>query len=190
MEINFLVPDNSNILIRLANLNDITSITTFYKETVRNINAKDYTPEQIEVWANGALNTSRWQKAIAEQYFIVAEIQNNTPFPQGSIPNPDKAVQQKAQEGDFQIAGFSSIAKDGYLDFMYVHKDHQRAGVASALLNEIEKKAKEQNNSEIYSHVSKTAKGFFEKMGYEYKEDLRDIYKGVLFINALMVKKI
>jgi putative acetyltransferase len=73
---------------------------------------------------------------------------------------------------------------------LYVHKDRQRIGVGAALLNEIERKALEQGNHEIYSHVSRTAKGLFEKHGYIHKEDLRDIYKGVLFINALMLKKL
>lgn len=100
---------------------------------------------------------------------------------------PDPSLKK---EGSNIVAGFSSLAKDGYLDFMYVSKDFQRCGVASKMLAAIEQKAKEQKNPEIYSHVSKTAKGFFQKMGYEYKEDISDLYKGELFINALMVKKL
>ena len=150
--------------IRKATLSDIDSIISLYRETVRNINAKDYTPEQIEVWSDTTGKNTRWLKAIEEQYFVLAEVEND-------------------------LAGFSSIAKDGYLDFMYVSKDHQRMGVATALLDEIERKAKEQNNAEIYSHVSITARGFFEKMGYTHVRDLNDPYKGVVFINALMVKK-
>ena len=153
------------IKLRTAVFEDIPAIVEMYRGTVHTVNAKDYTPAQIKVWADGAVNYPRWEKAIKEQYFVMAEI------------------------GD-KLAGFSSIAKDGYLDFLYVSRDYQRCGVASLLLYEIERKAGEQNNPEIYSHVSKTAKGFFQKMGYEHKEDLRDMYKGELFINALMVKKL
>ena len=154
-----------NITIRNAKLSDIDNIISLYQGTVRNVNVKDYSPEQIDVWAGGADNRQRWESAINEQYFVQAEIGG-------------------------ELAGFSSIAEDGYLDFMYVHKDFQRCGAATALLHEIERKAIEQNNKEIYSHVSKTAKGFFEKMGYEHIKDLNDPYKGVIFINALMVKKL
>jgi putative acetyltransferase len=153
------------ITIRLALPGDTDQICRLYYDTVRNVNVKDYTPEQIEVWSNGGLNADNWIRKINEQYFILAEISG-------------------------ELAGISSIAPDGYLDYMYVHKDFQRCGVARALLGEIERKALEQKNAEIYSHVSKTAKGFFEKMGYTHKEDLRDMYKGVLFVNALMVKKL
>lgn len=156
---------DNQIELRTAVFDDIPAIVEMYRGTVHSVNAADYTPAQIKVWADGAVNFPRWEKAINEQYFVLAEI-------------------------DGKLAGFSSIAKDGYLDFMYVSKDHQRCGVASMLLNEIERKAVEQRNPQIYSHVSKTARGFFQKMGYEHKEDIRDLYKGELFINALMVKKL
>ncbi len=76
-----------------------------------------------------------------EQYFVVAEIKH-------------------------KIVGFSSLAKDGYLDFMFVDKETQGQGVASALLSVIERKATEQNNDLIYSDVSLTAKVFFESKGF------------------------
>ena len=37
-----------------------------------------------------------------------------------------------------ELTGFSSIEKNGYLDYMYVHKDHQGKGIAKNLLEEIE----------------------------------------------------
>ncbi len=153
------------IILRTATEDDIPAIIELYQGTVRTINAPDYTPEQIDVWASGAEDLKRWSDTVHKQYFVIAEIGKS-------------------------IAGFSSITPEGYLDFLYVHKDRQRMGVGSALLNEIERKALKQGNHEIYSHVSRTAKGLFEKHGYIHKEDLRDMYKGMLFINALMVKKL
>lgn len=41
---------------------------------------------------------------------------------------------------DGKIAGFSSLRDGDYLDFMYVHKDCQRMGVAETLLKAIEQK--------------------------------------------------
>jgi len=157
--------NNHIIQLRTAVFDDIPAIVEMYRATVHSVNTKDYSPAQIKVWADGAVNYPRWEKAIKEQYFVLAEI-------------------------DGKLAGFSSIAKDGYLDFMYVSKDYQRCGIALTLLKEIEHKALEQKNPEIYSHVSKTARGFFLNMGYEHKEDIQDLYKGELFINALMVKKL
>ena len=155
----------NDITLRRAGEDDIPAITRLYNDTVRNVNARDYTPQQIDVWASSAQNTSRWQAAVKEQYFILAEISG-------------------------KLAGFSSITPDGYLDFMYVSKDFQRCGVASALLNEIERKAREQNNSLIYAHVSATARGFFEKNGYTVREVVEDHFRGVVFMNNVMEKRI
>lgn len=175
------------IKMRTAVFDDIPNIVEMYRQTVKNVNAKDYTREQIKVWADGAVNFPRWEAAIKEQFFVLAET-FNTPLPLVKAKGLTSSL--PSREGNLFLAGFSSIAKDGYLDFMYVSKDYQRCGVATSLLNEIELKARKQNNPEIYSHVSKTAKGFFLKMGYVHKEDISDLYKGELFINALMIKKL
>jgi putative acetyltransferase len=151
------------ITLRTATFEDIPAIKELYSSTVRTVNAPDYTPEQIDVWARGSEGSDRLKDAVAAQYFVLAEIEG-------------------------ELAGFCTICKDGYLDFLYVSKDHQRFGVAQTMLEEIEKKARQQANWKIYSHVSKTAKGFFIKNGYKHEKDLQDIYKGVEFINALMVK--
>ena len=151
------------ITIHRAVEDDVSQITQLYNDTVRNINARDYTPQQIDVWASSAQNTTRWQAAVKEQYFILAEISG-------------------------KLAGFSSITPDGYLDFMYVSKDFQRCGAASALLDEIENKARDQNNHLIYAHVSATARGFFEKNGYIVREIVEDHFGGVVFMNNVMEK--
>ena len=156
----------NKIFIRRADGNDLSAIRELFRRTIQVINSNDYTKEQVEVWSAGADNTKRWGESIENQYFIVAEI-------------------------DGVVTGFSSITTEGYLDFMYVHKNYQRVGVASALLDEIERKAIEQMNAEIFSHVSKTAKGFFEKMGFVCREVVKDkALNGVIFENSVMVKKI
>lgn len=153
------------ITLRTANSADIPAIGKMYAETVQNVNKADYSPEQIKVWSASGYESERWEKRIAEQYFILAEING-------------------------ELAGFGSIDPGGYLDFMYVSKDHQRMGVAKTILDEIERKAAEQNSPHIYSHVSKTAFGFFEKYGYQKIRELNDPYKGVVFINNLMIKEL
>ncbi|TCO08463.1 GNAT family N-acetyltransferase [Natronoflexus pectinivorans] len=131
----------NDITIREALERDVGQITQLFFDTIQYINAKDYAKEDIDDWSSWKWDTDKWLEKIQEQYFILAEINN-------------------------QIVGFSSLAEDGYLDFMYVHKDYQGQGVASALLHEIEKKSIEQSNDFIYSDVSITAKRFFECKGF------------------------
>ena len=64
------------------------------------------------------------------------------------------------------LIGFSSMNKNGYLHSMFVHKDWQGKGVATQLLYEVEKIARQYEVKEITSDVSKTARPFFEHKGY------------------------
>lgn len=152
-----------NFFIREAKQGDLEQIQQLYHDTVIAINSKDYKEEQIKVWSDISAGSHSFSKKIIEQNFYVADFKNT-------------------------VIGFGSITDVGYLDYMYVHKDFQRAGVAKKLLQQIEKTAGELNVERIYSHVSITAKGFFEKHGYSKEGDLYDKYKGVEFINSLMVK--
>lgn len=58
------------------------------------------------------------------------------------------------------ITGFGDITTDGYLNMLYIHKNYQRQGIATAICNELEKSI---NVNKISVHASITAKGFFEK---------------------------
>ncbi|PIF06058.1 MAG: hypothetical protein CSA36_03630, partial [Draconibacterium sp.] len=114
-------------------ISDVERITQLFYDTIQNINIRDYSQEEVDDWSSWRADIDKWLEKMQEQYFVVAEIHN-------------------------KIVGFASLAQDGYLDLMYVDKDSQRQGVASALLAEIEKKAIKQNNDLIYSDVSITAK--------------------------------
>ena len=153
----------SEINIRRAEEKDVDDLRFLYRDTVIYINSADYTSEEIKAWSDTSKNTAGLKRKISEQYFIVAEI-------------------------DKIITGFSSIANDGYLDFIYVHKDYQRKGVAIALLNEIESQAKISDIEKIYSHVSKTAGPFFEKYGYIKKGEIINKVNNIEFVNSVMVK--
>ncbi|MGF6907889.1 GNAT family N-acetyltransferase [Fusobacterium sp. PH5-44] len=154
-----------NIRIRRANENDIFNISELFYETIRNINIKDYNDVQVKAWTLRAYDEDKWKKKIESQYFIVA-ILNNI------------------------MVGFASIDESGYLDYMFVHKDFQRVGIAKKLLNDIEEKAKNEEYGVIYSHVSKTAKDFFISNGYVIELMQKVLISNVELINYKMVKKL
>ena len=81
---------------------------------------------------------------------------------------------------------FSFVADDdGYLDRLFVHKDHQRRGAASALCRELENAA---SFVRITTHASITARPFFEKRGYRVLKEQQAERDGVLLTNYLMEK--
>jgi len=152
------------ITIRLANKNDVDAIRFLYRDTIIAVNSKDYSEAQIKIWSGTFVNVDSLLKKISDQYFLVAEANG-------------------------QIIGFSSLQHDGLLYFMYVHKDFQGIGVAGKLLEGIIEKAKKIKLKEIVSHVSITAKPFFEKKGFEKDGEIINKIHEVEFVNSIMIKK-
>ena len=151
------------IIIKIAQESDIPNIAKLFYETIQTVNIKDYTQEEIDDWSSWYSDTDKWEQKINEQFFIIAQLNN-------------------------ELVGFGSIAKDGYLDYMFVHKEHQRKGIAKKLYNKIEEKALEQKNHIIYSEVSITAKDFFESLGFEIEKPQKKKSKNKELTNFKMRK--
>jgi putative acetyltransferase len=151
------------IIIKIAQESDIPNITKLFYETIQTINIKDYTQEEVDDWSSWHSDTDKWKQKINEQFFLIAQLNN-------------------------QLVGFSSLTKDGYLDFMFVHKDHQRKGIAKKLYTKIEEKAFEQKNHIISSEVSITAKNFFESVGFEIEKPQKKRSKNKELSNFKMKK--
>lgn len=149
--------------LRKATDQDVPAIAELFGNTIRKVNKHDYSPAQIEAWAAGSSWENRWRERFSQQVFIVAE-------------------------NDTELLGFGSMAKDGYLDFMYVHADYQGQGIASAILEGLEQVARDQQNASIYVSVSITARPFFLKRGYHKEQELELDINGLEFINWKMRK--
>lgn len=154
---------STKISIRLAQLSDLAEMQKLFVDTIIAICKDDYTHEQIKVWTSSAEDSKRWADKLSSQYFLVAEL-------------------------DEKIVGYCSLENNDYLDILYVHKDHQRVGIADRLYSEIEKEAAKRGAAVIYSDVSKTAKPFFEKKGFKTIAQQKNIIKSVEIINYKMTK--
>lgn len=137
---------------------DIEAIARLFYDTVHTVNAKDYTEEQLNVWATGNLNIDEWDKSFMEHYTIVAV-------------------------DDDIIVGFGDMDSSGYLDRLYVHKDYQGRGIATAICDMLEK---EVNTTEITVHASITARPFFEKRGYKVVREQNVERSNVCLKNYIM----
>ena len=149
--------------IRQATIDDIPEITSLFRNTIININSRDYSDKQIKVWASGADDIEKWEKRINNDYFIVAEANN-------------------------QIIGFSYLTKGNYLDGLFVHKDYQRKTIASKLLRIMESRASINGFDVLKSDVSITARPFFESKGYQVVKENTIPREGEVLINYDVIK--
>jgi putative acetyltransferase len=155
--------NNSQVSIRLSKLNDLTEMQEMFVDTISIICKDDYSPEQIKVWTSSVENTQRWTDKLTSQYFLIAELDN-------------------------KIVGYASLENNNYLDFLYVHKDHQRQGIANKLYIEIEKEAIKRKATVLNSDVSETARRFFEKKGFKTITPQTNKIKDVEITNYKMTK--
>lgn len=139
---------------------DLEEILTLFYETVHTVNARDYAPAQLDVWAGPQVDRARWDRTLREHTSLVA-----------------------VEDG--QIVGFGDMDGTGYLDRLYVHKDHQRRGVATTLCDALEAAV---SAPRLTTHASITARPFFEHRGYRVVHPQQVERCGVLLTNYVMEK--
>lgn len=148
------------MIIRKYRNEDCAEMYELFYNTVHSVNAKDYTKEQLDVWATGNVDIEQWNKSFCEHFTIVALIDNI-------------------------IVGFGDIDKTGYLDRLFVHKDFQGQGVATAICNKLEDYVQ---TNKVVTHASITAKSFFEKRGFVVIKEQQVIRDGIVLTNYVMEK--
>lgn len=150
--------------IRRYHSKDCAEMAELFYNTVHEINAKDYTKQQVDAWATGHVDMPTWDKSFLEHTTFVVEA-NRT------------------------IVGFGDIEDSGYVDRLYVHKAHQGQGIATAIIRELERQAATSDVLVFTTHASITAKPFFEKHGYHVVSENKVIRNGVELKNFFMEKQ-
>lgn len=145
--------------LRKYRSSDCKEITELFYHTVHTVNAKDYTKEQLNVWATGQADLEKWDRSLREHFCIVA-VDHNI------------------------IIGFGDIDETGYLDHLFVHADYQRRGIAAAICSQLEQAVQ----GSIVTHASITARPFFESHGYQVVKEQR-VERGGIFLTNFVMKK-
>jgi putative acetyltransferase len=100
------------LTIRAFQPGDALEIMRLFRDTVHNVNSRDYTPEQIEAWAPALMDEPRWHERLRANFTYVAE-------------------------ADGQIVGFSELERNGRIGTLYVHHRYQ-TWARSRLLSDME----------------------------------------------------
>lgn len=152
--------ERGTMIIRKYQSSDCESIARLFYETVHEINAKDYTKEQLNAWAGERIDLKQWDASFLKHHSFVA-------------------VEHE------MLVGFGDMDQHGYLERLFVHKDYQRKGIATAICDRLEGIIGE---GKIITHASITAKPFFEKRGYRVVKQQQVQRQGISLINYIMVK--
>lgn len=157
---------DSEFRIRPALLSDLPAMQRLFRETVQVVCRRDYTAAEVADWASCGDDPAHWKELFARQHYFVAE------------------------SSDVGLAGFASIDETGYMHSLFVGKEWQRRGVASALYAVVERFARRAGAERITSEVSRTARGFFERQGFVVDERQRRRARRLLLENYKMSKRL
>jgi putative acetyltransferase len=155
---------NNKITIRSYSEADAPFLAAIYFHTIHKVNTKDYSAEQLNVWApSTSLETEGWIKKWKNLPPIVATIND-------------------------KVVGFAEFEDNGHIDCFYCHHEYQGCGIGSVLMKEIESRARKLKINKIFADVSITAKPFFEAKGFIVKKEQSVIVRGVALTNFVMEK--
>lgn len=149
------------IELRPYQVDDAKKLLALFRHTIRTISTADYDSAQISAWSSDEININDWQNRFNDRFAYVALL-------------------------DGTIVGFADMTFDGYLDRLFVSADHQRRGIATALLTRIKSDARKTNLKEITTQASITAKPFFESAGFVVLKQQSVECRGAILTNYRM----
>jgi putative acetyltransferase len=149
--------------IRLFRPQDAEQIAQLFHETVREVNIRDYSSNQVQAWAPDNLYFRNWLEVCANRFTYIAD-ENGA------------------------ILGFGELEPDGHIDCFYCHKNYQGRGVGRQIYQAIEAKALELGLTRLYVEASITAKSFFQRMGFSVVKQQQVSRREEIFINYVMEK--
>lgn len=140
---------------------DAAAALRLFRETVHSVNAADYTPRELEAWAPADADPEAWAAGF------------------------DGTLSLVAQQGDI-LVGFANMTPSGYLDRLYIHRDHLRRGIATALCTALESALP----APLYTtHASAGALPFFLHLGYHLRRPNIVPLRHQLLRNYLLEKR-
>ena len=149
--------------VRAARAGDLPGLIDLYRATVHAIGAGHYTPQELTAWASDDLRPEDWAPRLARNTALVAE-------------------------DDGTLLGFAELSPEGAVDMLYVHKDHQGRGVATALLAALEARARDRGLARLTTNASRIARPFFLRRGFALLASQTVERRGVAIENFAMEK--
>ena len=160
------IPPSAAIEVRPYENGDAADTLEVFLAAITQTASADYTAKQIQAWADpDGRDLDRWNAEMASRRSFVAIVGG-------------------------QIAGFSDVGHEGYVDMMFVSPTFLRRGVARELLHYGETLARGRNVGELSADVSVTARPFFEGQGFEVLAEQASVTRGVTLKNFRMRKSL
>ena len=143
---------------------DGPALARLFRASVDLLTEDDYSEAQRVAWTAAADDLAGFIARLAQSLTLVATV-------------------------DHATAGFAALAKDK-IDMLYVHPDYAGRGVATALVDALEKLAAARGATALATDASDTARDFFAARGYVAEQRNSVSRHGEWLANTMMKKRL
>jgi len=142
---------------------DTPVLAAIFAAAIQELTGDDYDETQQEAWASVADDEEEFGKKLAGGLTLIASLENAP-------------------------VGFAALKGKDHIDMLYVHPNAAGQGVASALLDALEKLAGARGATSLTVEASDNAQEFFKKRGYVAQQRNSVTINGEWLANTTMQK--
>jgi putative acetyltransferase len=142
---------------------DTPLLASIFAAAVEQLTGDDYNETQQEAWASVVDDEDEFSNRLASQLTLIATLQNSP-------------------------VGFASLKGTDHIDMLYVHPAAAGQGVASTLVEALEKLARGRGAKSLTVDASDNALEFFSKRGYAPNQRNTVTVNGEWLANTTMQK--
>jgi putative acetyltransferase len=142
---------------------DTPVLAAIFAASIEELTGEDYNEAQQQAWASAADDEEKFGKRLAGELTLIATLQNSP-------------------------VGFASLKGADHIDMLYVHPSAAGQGVASMLIEALEKLAGGRGAKSLTVDASDNAEAFFLKRGYIGKQRNTVTVNGEWLANTTMQK--
>lgn len=144
---------------------DAPLLVEIFRASIEGLTADDYSDAQREAWAAAADDEAGFGERLAKQLTLVGTMEGSP-------------------------VGFASLKAPDVLDMLYVHPAAGEHGVATMLVDALEKLAAARGAAKLTADVSDSAADFFRKRGFVAQTRNTRPLGGEWLANTTMEKKL
>lgn len=142
---------------------DTPLLAAIFVAAIEELTGDDYSEAQQQAWASAADDEEQFGKRLAGELTLIATLQNSP-------------------------VGFAALKGADHIDMLYVHPNAAGQGVASMLVDALEKLAGARGAKTLTVDASDNAQPFFVKRGYVGKQRNTVTVNGEWLANTTMQK--
>ncbi len=151
------------VTLRPMKPDDGPALVEIFRASVEEIGAEDHDAAQVEAWASAADDPEAFAARLSSMLTLLAFL-------------------------DGEMAGFASLKGSDVLEMLYVHPVFAERGVATALVDALERLAAARGAKRMTVEASDTALPAFQSWGYRAERRNTVMRAGVFIANTTMTK--